>query len=59
MSTAADFAPLEALIVDEDTYIEQGLEVGGRTLDLSQIHPATDVQTVSGTIEGLGVDPTC
>ena len=24
-STAADFAPLEALIVDEDTYIEQGL----------------------------------
>lgn len=25
-STAADFAPLEALIVDEDTYIEQGLK---------------------------------
>jgi 2',3'-cyclic-nucleotide 2'-phosphodiesterase (5'-nucleotidase family)/predicted AlkP superfamily phosphohydrolase/phosphomutase len=24
-STAADFAPLEALIVDEDTYVEQGL----------------------------------
>jgi 2',3'-cyclic-nucleotide 2'-phosphodiesterase (5'-nucleotidase family)/predicted AlkP superfamily phosphohydrolase/phosphomutase len=24
-STAADFAPLEALIVDEDTYIQQGL----------------------------------
>jgi 2',3'-cyclic-nucleotide 2'-phosphodiesterase (5'-nucleotidase family) len=25
-STAADFAPLEALIVDEDTYVEQGLK---------------------------------
>ena len=25
-ATAADFAPLEALIVDEDTYIEQGLK---------------------------------
>ena len=25
-STAADFAPLEALIVDEDTYVEQGLQ---------------------------------
>ena len=24
-STAADFAPLEALIIDEDTYVEQGL----------------------------------
>jgi 2',3'-cyclic-nucleotide 2'-phosphodiesterase (5'-nucleotidase family) len=24
-STAADFAPLEALLVDEDTYVEQGL----------------------------------
>ena len=25
-STAADFAPLEALLVDEDTYVEQGLK---------------------------------
>ena len=25
-STAADFAPLEALIVDEDTYVQQGLK---------------------------------
>ena len=25
-STAADFAPLEAGIIDEDTYVEQGLK---------------------------------
>ena len=58
-STAADFAPLEALIVDEDTYIEQGLKwADAHWTYLRYILSDDDVQTVSGeTIEGLGVDP--
>ncbi len=45
-STAADFAPLEAGIVDEDTYIEQGLM-------WKDAHWAY----LEYIIDGLGVDP--
>ena len=45
-STAADFAPLEALIVDEDTYIEQGLK-------WADAHWAY----LEHIIEDLGVEP--
>jgi len=56
-STAADFAPLEAGIVDEDTYIEQGLMwKNAHWKYLEYILGTGQVDTVSGgTISGLGV----
>jgi predicted AlkP superfamily phosphohydrolase/phosphomutase len=58
-STAADFAPLEALIVDEDTYIEQGLMwKDAHWTYLRYILGDEDVPTVSGgSVDGLGVEP--
>ena len=38
-STAADFAPLEAGIVDEDTYVEQGLKWKDAHFALPRLHP--------------------
>ncbi|HKY55920.1 MAG TPA: 5'-nucleotidase C-terminal domain-containing protein, partial [Anaerolineales bacterium] len=56
-STAADFAPLEAGIVDEDTYIQQGLMwKDAHWKYLQYILGTAPVPTVSGgTIPGLGV----
>ena len=59
-STAADFAPLEALIVDEDTYVEQGLQwKDAHWSYLRYILSDDDVPAVNpvGTIEGLGIQP--
>jgi 2',3'-cyclic-nucleotide 2'-phosphodiesterase (5'-nucleotidase family)/predicted AlkP superfamily phosphohydrolase/phosphomutase len=57
-STAADFAPLEALIVDEDTYVEQGLMwAGAHFAYLRYILGDEPVATVDGgTIAPLAVD---
>lgn len=56
-STAADFAPLEAGIVDEDTYVEQGLMwKDAHWTYLQYILGTAPVETVSGgSIPGLGV----
>ena len=58
-STAADFAPLEAGIVDEDTYVEQGLmwkDAHWKYLEF--ILGTGQVPTVDGgTIDGLGIEP--
>jgi 2',3'-cyclic-nucleotide 2'-phosphodiesterase (5'-nucleotidase family) len=58
-STAADFAPLEAGIVDEDTYVEQGLFWADAHWNyLRYILGDDPVDTVDGgTIDGLGVEP--
>jgi len=58
-STAADFAPLEAGIVDEDTYVEQGLMWADAHLNyLRYIVGSDPVPTIDGgTIAPLGVDP--
>jgi 2',3'-cyclic-nucleotide 2'-phosphodiesterase (5'-nucleotidase family) len=58
-STAADFAPLEAGIVDEDTYVEQGLMwADAHHAYMNYIMGTAPVPTVSGgTIPGLGVQP--
>ena len=47
-STAADFAPLEAGIIDEDTYVEQGLKWAdfhwpALTYILTEVQPETDL----------------
>lgn len=56
-STAADFAPLEAGIVDEDTYTEQGLKwKDAHWTYLQYILGTEPVTTVSGgSLSGLGV----
>ncbi|MGH2463365.1 MAG: 5'-nucleotidase C-terminal domain-containing protein [Candidatus Limnocylindria bacterium] len=58
-STAADFAPLEALIVDEDTYVEQGLQwADAHWAYLQYILGSTPVPTLGGgTIAPLHVQP--
>ena len=59
-STAADFAPLEALIVDEDTYVEQGLQwKDAHWAYLRYILSDGNVPAVNpvGTIQGLGIEP--
>ena len=58
-STAADFAPLEAGIVDEDTYVEQGLMWKDAHWAYLRFILGTDpVPTVSGgALPGLGVEP--
>jgi 2',3'-cyclic-nucleotide 2'-phosphodiesterase (5'-nucleotidase family)/predicted AlkP superfamily phosphohydrolase/phosphomutase len=58
-STAADFAPLEALIVDEATYVEQGLMWGdAHHRYLEYILGSGPVPTFDGgTIAGLGIQP--
>jgi 2',3'-cyclic-nucleotide 2'-phosphodiesterase (5'-nucleotidase family) len=58
-STAADFAPLEAGIVDEDTYVEQGLAWADAHWTYLRFILGTDpVPTVGGgSIGGLGVTP--
>ena len=58
-STAADFAPLEAGIVDEDTYVEQGLFwADAHFTYLRYVLDTGPVPTVhGGTIAGLGVEP--
>lgn len=58
-STAADFAPLEAGIVDEDTYVEQGLMWrDAHHRYLAYILGSGPVPTVDGgAITGLGVQP--
>ena len=61
-STAADFAPLEALIVDEDTYVEQGLKWKDAHFSFLRyiLSPTNvDVPTVdpNNPIKGLGVEP--
>ncbi len=58
-STAADFAPLEAGIIDEDTYVEQGLMwKDAHFAYLKYILGTAPVPTVSGSaIPGLGVQP--
>ncbi|MBD0348803.1 MAG: 5'-nucleotidase C-terminal domain-containing protein [Thermoleophilia bacterium] len=58
-STAGDFAPLEAGIVDEDTYVEQGLKWADAHLAyLRYILGNGPVATVDGgSLNGLGVDP--
>jgi 2',3'-cyclic-nucleotide 2'-phosphodiesterase (5'-nucleotidase family)/predicted AlkP superfamily phosphohydrolase/phosphomutase len=58
-STAADFAPLEAGIVDEDTYIEQGLAwKDAHWRYLRYILSSGAVDTGRGdTIAGLGIQP--
>jgi 2',3'-cyclic-nucleotide 2'-phosphodiesterase (5'-nucleotidase family)/predicted AlkP superfamily phosphohydrolase/phosphomutase len=58
-STAADFAPLEAGIVDEDTYVEQGLFwADAHFTYLRYILGTGPVPTVDGgTIPALGVQP--
>jgi 2',3'-cyclic-nucleotide 2'-phosphodiesterase (5'-nucleotidase family) len=49
---AADFAPLEAHIIDEDTYVEQALDLEGRYGDavvryvLGELQPETDLAMV-------------
>ena len=58
-STAADFAPLEAGIVDEDTYVEQGLFWADAHWNYLRYILGTDpVDTFDGgTIEPLGIEP--
>ncbi|HET7677679.1 MAG TPA: alkaline phosphatase family protein [Candidatus Limnocylindrales bacterium] len=58
-STAADFAPLEAGIVDEDTYVEQGLRWADAHWSYLRYILGTDpVPTVSGgPLAGLGIQP--
>jgi 2',3'-cyclic-nucleotide 2'-phosphodiesterase (5'-nucleotidase family)/predicted AlkP superfamily phosphohydrolase/phosphomutase len=58
-STAADFAPLEAGIVDEDTYVEQGLFwADAHWAYLRYILGTDPVPTVSGgALPGLGIQP--
>ncbi|MGH2634604.1 MAG: alkaline phosphatase family protein [Actinomycetota bacterium] len=58
-ATAADFAPLEAGIVDEDTYVEQGLFwADGHFAYLRYILGSDPVPTVGGgSIPGLGLTP--
>lgn len=58
-STAADFAPLEAGIVDEDTYVEQGMFwADAHWTYLNYILGTGSVPTVSGgSLTGLGVQP--
>ena len=58
-STAGDFAPLEAGIVDEDTYVEQGRKwADAHWAYLRYILGDEDVPTVSGgSIAGLGITP--
>ena len=59
-STAADFAPLEGGIVDEDTYVEQGLQWKDAHWGyLRYILSSGNVEAVNpaGTIQGLGVQP--
>jgi 2',3'-cyclic-nucleotide 2'-phosphodiesterase (5'-nucleotidase family) len=56
---AGDFAPLESHIVDEDTYVEQGLRwKDAHWAYLRYILGSAPVPTVDGgTIAGLGVKP--
>ncbi len=55
-STAADFAPLEAGIVDEDTYVEQGLKwKGAHWAYLQYIMSSGTVTTTTGITTGLGI----
>ena len=58
-STAADFAPLEAGIIDEDTYVEQGLAwKDAHWAYLRYIMGTAAVPTVDGSsLAGLGVRP--
>jgi 2',3'-cyclic-nucleotide 2'-phosphodiesterase (5'-nucleotidase family) len=58
-STAADFAPLESGIVDEDTYVEQGLLwADAHFAYLRYILGTGPIATVEGgSIPGLGVEP--
>ncbi len=58
-STAADFAPLEALIVDEATYVEQGLKWGDAHFAyMRYILGNSWVKTVDGgQLRGLGFHP--
>jgi 2',3'-cyclic-nucleotide 2'-phosphodiesterase (5'-nucleotidase family)/predicted AlkP superfamily phosphohydrolase/phosphomutase len=58
-STAADFAPLEAGIVDEDTYVEQGLKwADAHQAYLRYILSTELVPTIDeGSLRGLGVQP--
>jgi len=58
-STAADFAPLEAGIVDEDTYVEQGLMwTEAHHTYLRYILGSDPVPTIDGgSLAGLGVQP--
>lgn len=58
-STAADFAPLEASIIDEDTYVEQGLMWrDAHFAYLRYIIGADPVPTIGGgSLTGLGVKP--
>jgi len=58
-STAADFAPLEALIVDEDTYVQQGLQwTDAHWAYMRYILGNAPVPTVTGgTIPALHVQP--
>lgn len=58
-STAADYAALEAGIVDEETYVEQGLMwKGAHWAYLRYILGSDPVPTVGGgTVDGLGVEP--
>ncbi len=58
-STAADFAPLEGGIIDEDTYVQQGLMWRDSAWSyLRYILSTGAVPTVDGaTITGLGVRP--
>ena len=58
-STAADFAPLEAGIIDEDTYVQQGLMwKDAHWKYLQYILGTAPVPTVSGgSLTGLGVTP--
>jgi 2',3'-cyclic-nucleotide 2'-phosphodiesterase (5'-nucleotidase family) len=58
-STAADFAPLEGGIVDEDTYVEQGLKwADAHFAYLRYIVGSGPVPTSGGgTIGGLGIEP--
>ncbi|MGH2606795.1 MAG: alkaline phosphatase family protein, partial [Anaerolineales bacterium] len=57
-STAADFAPLEAGIVDEDTYVEQGLMwKDAHWAYLEYIIGSAPIPTVDGgNLNGLGVN---
>jgi 2',3'-cyclic-nucleotide 2'-phosphodiesterase (5'-nucleotidase family)/predicted AlkP superfamily phosphohydrolase/phosphomutase len=59
-STAADFAPLEAGVVDEDTYVEQGLMWKDAHFAYLRFILGTDpVPAINptGMLTGLGVDP--
>ena len=55
-STAADFAPLEAGIIDEDTYVEQGLMwKDAHWAYLRYILSTGTVTTTTGITNGLGI----